>query len=125
MSWNFRGFVLAGVSAVALAACTSGRNETLKPESPEATTAQPSVPDSGPSAQQHREAYSPPSPMARPDAGFVGSADCAACGPRERCVNGRCSRCGPDEMDCCGACIPKSEKRCPDNIHCPPPDPVR
>ena len=32
---------------------------------------------------------------------------------------GRCSRCGPQEMDCCGTCIPRSEKRCPDNVHCP------
>ena len=87
---DFRWSVLA---VLLLAACSSGRNEALKPESPQAE-------DSGVSAEQHREAHKPPAPEARPDAGSKG-------------------RCAPDEMDCCGACIPKSEKRCPDNIHCP------
>jgi hypothetical protein len=27
--------------------------------------------------------------------------------------------CQPDEMNCCGVCIPRSEGRCPDNVHCP------
>jgi hypothetical protein len=27
--------------------------------------------------------------------------------------------CQPDEMSCCGVCIPRSEGRCPENIHCP------
>jgi hypothetical protein len=95
---NLRWSLLA---VVMLAACSSGRNEALKSEPPEASTVKPSVQDSGPSAEQHREAYTPPvPPKARPDAGS--------------------SRCGPDEMDCCGACIHKSEKRCPENIHCPP-----
>lgn len=95
---DFRWSVLA---VLLLAACTSGRNEALKPESPEAETVKPSAaPDSGVSAEQHREAHKPPAPFARPDAGSKG-------------------RCAPDEMDCCGACIPKSEKRCPENIHCP------
>lgn len=95
---DFRWSVLA---VLLLAACTSGRNEALKPESPETETVKPSAaPDSGVSAEQHREAHKPPAPFARPDAGSK-------------------SRCAPDEMDCCGACIPKSEKRCPENIHCP------
>jgi hypothetical protein len=94
---NFRW----GVLAVVLLACSSGRNEAIKPEPPEAETVKPSARDSGPSPEQHRETYSPPPPvLARPDAGSRG-------------------RCGPDEMNCCGACIPRSEKRCPENIHCP------
>jgi len=96
---DFRWSVLA---VMLLAACTSGRNEGLKPEPPEAETVKPSAAaqDSGVSAEPHREAHSPPAPLARPDAGSKG-------------------RCAPDEMDCCGACIPKAEKRCPENIHCP------
>ena len=98
---NLRWSLLAGVM---FAACYSGRNEARKPESPEASTVKPSAQDSGPSAEQHREAYSPPvPPIARPDAGS--------------------SRCGPEEMDCCGICIHKSEMRCPENIHCPSPLP--
>jgi len=91
-----------GVLAVLLGACTSGRNEAIKPESPaEAETVKPAARDSGVvSPEHHRETYSPPVVPVRPDAGSK-------------------SRCGPDEMDCCGACIPRSEKRCPENIHCP------
>lgn len=47
--------------------------------------------------------------------GCGGSVDCGPCSPP----------CAPDEMNCCGTCIPRSEGRCPDNIHCrlstPPP----
>ncbi|MCY1041090.1 hypothetical protein OV208_07145 [Corallococcus sp. bb12-1] len=39
------------------------------------------------------------------------------CGP---CVPG----CKPDEMECCGACIPKAEGRCPENVHCPAAKPL-
>jgi hypothetical protein len=94
---DFRWSVLT----VLLVACSSGRNEAIKPEaSPETETVKPSARDSGVSAEHHRETYSPPPVLVRPDAGAK-------------------SRCGPDEMDCCGACIHKSEKRCPENIHCP------
>src|SRR5688500_15881922 len=83
---NFRWGVLA---VVMLAACSSGRNDVINPESPDATTVKPSEQDPRTRAEQHREAYTPPTqPMARPDAGSA--------------------RCGPDEMDCCGACIHKS-----------------
>ncbi|HEX5747429.1 MAG TPA: hypothetical protein VFZ09_14385 [Archangium sp.] len=42
--------------------------------------------------------------------GCGGSVDC-----------GQCSQpCAPEEMNCCGICIPRSEGRCPDNIHCRP-----
>jgi hypothetical protein len=97
ISRDFRWGVLA---VVLLSACTSGRNEALKPEASEAGTVTPSARDSGVSDEQHREAQPPPAPLVRPDAGTPG-------------------RCAPHEMDCCGACIPRSEKRCPENIHCP------
>lgn len=42
--------------------------------------------------------------------GCGGSVDCGPCA----------SSCAPDEMNCCGICIPRSEGRCPDNIHCRP-----
>ncbi len=42
--------------------------------------------------------------------GCGGQVDCGPCSPP----------CAPDEMDCCGICIPRSEGRCPDNIHCRP-----
>src|SRR5688500_5697797 len=91
-----------GVLAVLLAACSSGRNEAIKPESPsEAEAVKPAARDSGVvSPEHHRETYTPPE--SPPRKGEV---------PR--------GRCGPDEMECCGACINKSEKRCPENIHCP------
>ena len=43
--------------------------------------------------------------------GCGGSVDCGPC----------TSSCAPDEMNCCGICIPRSEGRCPDNLHCRPP----
>ncbi|WP_375773564.1 hypothetical protein NR798_22760 [Archangium gephyra] len=46
--------------------------------------------------------------------GCGGSVDCGPCTPR----------CGPDELECCGSCFPRSEGRCPDNIHCRPPAPA-
>lgn len=42
--------------------------------------------------------------------GCGGSVDCGPCAPP----------CAPGELDCCGICIPRSEGRCPDNIHCRP-----
>ncbi|MBN1208845.1 MAG: hypothetical protein JXB05_28560 [Myxococcaceae bacterium] len=127
------------VGAVMLVACKSGQGEAVMPAALEPTPARPARQDPG-----------MPAPEARPDAGAPG---CASCGPREQCVEGRCvcqpltcssggrrcgqvsdgcgrlidcgpcSRCGPQEMDCCGICIPRSEKRCPDNVHCPTPPP--
>jgi hypothetical protein len=120
--------VLALLGAGALGACMSGRGDTVTTPAPQEA------------------------PVIRPDAGTPG---CATCGPRERCVEGRCvcqpldclslgqrcgqvgdgcggvldcgrcSRCGPQEMDCCGVCLPKAEKRCPDNVHCPTADPEK
>ena len=124
--------LLAVVGAVALAACSSSRSEAMKSEPPD-STATPAPP-------------SPAPPVSPPEAGASG---CASCGPNDQCVDGRCvcrpltcasggkrcgqvsngcggvidcgrcARCGPDEMDCCGTCIPKSEHRCPENVHCP------
>jgi hypothetical protein len=42
--------------------------------------------------------------------GCGGSVDCGPCSPP----------CAPDEMNCCGTCLPRSEGRCPDNLHCRP-----
>jgi hypothetical protein len=114
-------YVLA--ATVALAACSSGHGEAMKPV-PQSASVKPEPPDAG-------------------------APGCASCGPQELCVEGRCvcqpltclsgggrcgkvsdgcggvidcgpcSRCGPQEMDCCGTCIPRSEKRCPENVHCP------
>jgi hypothetical protein len=140
--WSLRWCVLAAAGVIALAACSSGRSEAVKPEPQDSTTSsmrQDSVPAVDPSpAPEHPASY--------PDASASG---CASCGPNDQCVNGRCvcqpltcasggkrcgevsdgcggvidcgrcSRCGPDEMDCCGTCIPKTEQRCPENVHCP------
>jgi hypothetical protein len=135
----FRWCIVVAVSAVTLAACSFGRSEAMKPEPQEARVRSP---QQDPSLSVEH----PPQPASRPDAGASG---CASCGPRDQCVEGRCvcqpltclsngkrcgqvsdgcggviecgrcSRCGPNEMDCCGTCIPRSEKRCPDNVHCP------
>ncbi|MBN8470769.1 hypothetical protein JYJ95_30045 [Corallococcus exiguus] len=43
------------------------------------------------------------------DDGCGGVLQCGACVPA----------CRPDEMECCGACVPKSDGRCPENVHCP------
>jgi hypothetical protein len=55
-------------------------------------------------------------PQARARCGVIsdgcgGSVDCGPCAPP----------CAPEEMNCCGICLPRSEGRCPDNIHCRPP----
>ncbi len=95
-----RNFRWGALAVVLLAACSSGRNEAIKPEPAEAGPVQPPARDSGVSAEHHRETYTPPEAPPRKDAAPQG-------------------RCGPDEMECCGACIHRSEKRCPENIHCP------
>lgn len=42
--------------------------------------------------------------------GCGGVVDCGPCGQ---------GQCNPEERDCCGVCVPRSEGRCPDNVHCP------
>lgn len=59
--------------------------------------------DAGPVVAPPPETHRPPPPAPPEDAGV----------PRPG------GRCAPDEMDCCGACIPKSERVCPVNVHCP------
>lgn len=101
-----RWCVLAALSMVTLAACSSGRSDAVKPE-PENASAKPARPDAG----------APCQPLTcLSDGGRCGQVS-DGCGGVIDC--GRCSRCGPQEMDCCGTCIPRSEKRCPDNVHCP------
>jgi hypothetical protein len=95
---NFRGCVVIVVGCVMLWACSSGRSEAMKP-GPQDVTESPKEEVPPPPVEHPREKPSPPPPVSRPDVGT--------------------SRCGPDEMECCGACIPRSEKRCPENIHCP------
>lgn len=94
----------SGLAALCLllVACSSGRSEAVKPEPLDAAAAVPPAPSLG---ERHREAHALPDAGPRLDAGF----------PSRRCQ--------PHEMDCCGICIPRSEKRCPDNIHCKPPPP--
>jgi hypothetical protein len=111
--WSSRWYALAVSSAVALAACMSGRGDAVSSTAQDAsagTDQQQGVPTVTPSRQgpgtlgdQHSGAPAPPRPLIRPDAGAP--------------------RCGPHELDCCGVCIPKDEKRCPDNVHCPTPAP--
>src|SRR5512140_1483388 len=145
MSRDLSWCAWAVVSAVMLAACSSSRSEAVNP-APQDSTVPSARQDLGTPADQSPAPPSPPPPLIHPDAGASG---CASCGPHDQCVNGRCvcqpltcasgakrcgqvsdgcggvidcgrcSRCGPDEMDCCGICIPKSEGRCPENVHCP------
>ncbi|MDY7231258.1 hypothetical protein [Hyalangium rubrum] len=108
MRSNFRWCLLA----VVLGACSSGRNETVKAE---AQASSPSVAqlDAGTPVCQPRTCQAMKRRCGRVSDGCGGVLDCGAC-----------PGCGPEEMDCCGACIPKSEGRCPENIHCkqPPPE---
>jgi hypothetical protein len=103
-SWNPLGLAAAAL----LLACTSRQAEPL-----------------------HEPSAAPPA-VAAVDAGVCQPVTCASserkcgrvqdgCGGVLNC--GVCSRCGPEEMECCGACIPKSEKVCPVNVHCPTPRP--
>jgi hypothetical protein len=48
--------------------------------------------------------------------GCGGVVQCGACEPQA---------CGPTELDCCGTCIPRSEGRCPENVHCPTAKPLQ
>ncbi|KFE68570.1 hypothetical protein DB31_7807 [Hyalangium minutum] len=83
---------------MALVACSSSRSEATKPSPQEGTEqSTPQVPPP--------PVVPPPEPVPAPP-------------PIPRTPPAS-PRCGPDEMDCCGACIPRSEKRCPENIHCP------
>ncbi len=96
MSAPVRGSLWMAVGVVILAAC-----------SPKWSEAKPARPDAG----------APCQPLTcLSDGGRCGQVS-DGCGGIIDC--GRCSRCGPQEMDCCGTCIPRSEKRCPDNVHCP------
>ncbi|HYI01951.1 hypothetical protein [Hyalangium sp.] len=94
---SFQRCTLVVVGWVMLAACSSGRSEAMKP-GPQEVTERPQE-EAPPPVERPPEKPSPPPPVSRPDVGA--------------------SRCGPDERECCGACIPRSEKRCPENIHCP------
>lgn len=117
----FQKYVLAVVGAVALVACSSGRGETVKAE-PEAAKSQPEAVKSepqaapGPSPDPSPPAAQPCQPHTCLSLGKRCGQVSDGCGGVMDC--GRCSRCGPDELDCCGTCIPRSEKRCPDNVHC-------
>ncbi|SEU31850.1 hypothetical protein SAMN05443639_116111 [Stigmatella erecta] len=95
-SWNPLGLV----AAMALLACTSHKAESL-PTPPAVASADAGVCQPLTCASSERK-------CGRVQDGCGGVLNC-----------GVCSRCGPEEMECCGACIPKSEQVCPVNVHCP------
>jgi hypothetical protein len=95
---------------LASAGCVSARNES--PRTPEDAG---SVAQGAPPAKEDSGRPCVPRSCAQAQArcgvvsdGCGGSLDCGAC-----------PGCQPEEMNCCGVCIPRSEGRCPDNIHCP------
>jgi hypothetical protein len=108
--WKGGGVRYLWVLALGLAgaSCVSARSEPSSP--PVAQGPAREVVDAGPPCVPRSCV------QARARCGVIsdgcgGSVDCGPCAPR----------CQPDEMDCCGICIPRSEGRCPDNIHCRPP----
>lgn len=123
---SIRGF-MGVAAAVLLAACASGRGDAVK-----------SSPDS---SRSSKEGLAGGSRMCEPGCGknescvegrcICQAATCSSlgvrCGTAEDGCGGvlQCGECRPacgeDELECCGACIPKTNKRCPDNVHCPQP----
>ncbi|RJS21202.1 hypothetical protein DRW03_17475 [Corallococcus sp. H22C18031201] len=111
-----RGLVV-GVAVLGIGACAAGKGDGTKSAS-EALAAAPATVtrDAGPRPTcEPATCSSLKLRCGQADDGCGGQVDCGACAS---------SRCGPDELSCCGACVPKSEGRCPENVHCPAPAPL-
>lgn len=95
---------------LASSGCVSARNEGARASEDAGSVAQGRTP-------AKEDAGRPCVPRSCAEAGARCGVISDGCGGAVDC--GSCPGCKPDEMNCCGACIPKSEGRCPDNIHCP------